>query len=70
MTRKTLAATATAIFAAGTFVAAAHAQPAGSVKCTGVNSCKGTSACKTASWPAKARHASARARAGPRPPMR
>ena len=48
MTRKTLAATATAIFAAGAFVAAAQAQTAGSVKCTGVNSCKGTSACKTA----------------------
>ncbi len=48
MTRKTLAATATAIFAAGAFVAAAQAQPSGSVKCTGINSCKGTSACKTA----------------------
>ncbi len=48
MTRKTLAATAAAIFAAGTLVTAAQAQPSGSVKCTGINSCKGTSACKTA----------------------
>ncbi len=47
MTRKTLVATATAIFAAGTLVSAAHGQAA-SVKCTGVNSCKGTSACRTA----------------------
>jgi hypothetical protein len=46
MARKTLIATATAIFAAGTFATSASAQ---SVKCTGINSCKGTSACKTAS---------------------
>ena len=45
MTRQTLIATAAAIFAAGTFASAAHAQ----VKCSGANSCKGTSACKTAS---------------------
>ncbi len=45
MTRKTLLATATAIFAAGSFAATAEA----GVKCIGVNSCKGTSACKTAS---------------------
>lgn len=45
MTRKTLIATATAIFAAGSFATAAHAD----VKCSGANSCKGTSACKTAS---------------------
>jgi hypothetical protein len=57
MTRKTLAATATAIFAAGTFVAAAQAQPSGSVKCTGVNSCKGTSACKTANSACKGQNA-------------
>jgi hypothetical protein len=56
MTRKTLAATATAIFAAGTFVAAAHAQHGG-VKCTGVNSCKGTSACKTANSACKGQNA-------------
>ena len=45
MTRKTLIATATAIFAAGSFATAAHAD---GVKCSGVNSCKGTSACKGA----------------------
>jgi hypothetical protein len=47
MTRKTLVATATAIFAAGTLASAAHGQAG--VKCSGANSCKGTSACKTAS---------------------
>lgn len=47
MTRKTLAATAGALFAAG-LVATAQAQTGG-VKCAGINSCKGTSACKTAS---------------------
>jgi hypothetical protein len=46
MTKKTLIATATAIFAAGAF--ATSAQAAG-VKCSGINSCKGTSACKTGS---------------------
>ena len=46
MTRKTLIATAAAIFAAGSFASAAHAD---GVKCTGANSCKGTSACKTSS---------------------
>ena len=46
MTRKTLIATATAIFAAGSFATAAHAD---GVKCSGVNACKGQSACKTAS---------------------
>ena len=45
MTRKTLIATAAAIFAAGSFATAAHA----GVKCSGANSCKGTSACKSAS---------------------
>ncbi|WP_147145326.1 BufA2 family periplasmic bufferin-type metallophore [Reyranella soli] len=57
MTRKTLAATATAIFAAGTLVTVAHAQTAGSVKCTGINSCKGTSACKTANSACKGQNA-------------
>lgn len=57
MTRKTLAATAAAIFAAGTLVTAAQAQPSGSVKCTGVNSCKGTSACKTANSACKGQNA-------------
>ena len=56
MTRKTLAATATAIFAAG-IVTAAHAQHGGGVKCTGVNSCKGTSACKTANSACKGQNA-------------
>lgn len=46
MTRKTLIATAAAIFAAGSLATTAHAA---GVKCSGVNSCKGTSACKTAS---------------------
>ena len=46
MSRKTLVTTAAAIFAAGTFASAAHAD---NVKCGGINSCKGTSACKTAS---------------------
>ena len=57
MTRKTIAATATAIFAAGAFVAAAQAQQGGGVKCTGVNSCKGTSACKTANSACKGQNA-------------
>ena len=47
MNRKTLAATASAIFAAG-IVTTAQAQTAGGVKCVGINSCKGTSACKSA----------------------
>jgi len=47
MTRKSLVATATAIFAAG-IVTAAHGQATGGVKCSGINSCKGTSSCKTA----------------------
>jgi hypothetical protein len=53
MTRKTLIATATAIFAAGSFATASHAQ----VKCGGINSCKGTSACKTASSACKGQNA-------------
>ena len=53
MTRKSLIATATAIFAAGSFASAAHA----GVKCSGVNSCKGTSACKTASSSCKGQNA-------------
>ncbi|MBM3650451.1 MAG: hypothetical protein FJX11_21965 [Alphaproteobacteria bacterium] len=48
MTRKTVVATAAALFAAG-IVTAAHGQATGGVKCAGVNSCKGTSSCKTAS---------------------
>ena len=57
MTRKTIAATATAIFAAGTLVTTVNAQPSGSVKCTGVNSCKGTSAYKTANSACKGQNA-------------
>jgi hypothetical protein len=55
MTRKTLVATATAIFAAG-IVTAAHGQ-SGSVKCAGINSCKGTSACKSANSACKGQNA-------------
>ncbi len=54
MTRKTLIATAAALFAAGTFASAAHAD---GVKCSGANSCKGTSACKTASSACKGMNA-------------
>jgi len=54
MNRKTIVATATAIFAAGTFVASAQAA---GVKCTGVNSCKGTSACKSANSSCKGQNA-------------
>ena len=45
MTKRTLVATAAALFAAGTLATAAHAQ---TTKCGGVNACKGTSACKSA----------------------
>jgi hypothetical protein len=50
VTRKTLIATATAIFAAGSFATAAHAD---GVKCSGANSCKG----KTASSSCKGQNA-------------
>ena len=43
MTKRTMFATAAAVFAVGTFATAATAQ----VPCTGVNACKGQSACKT-----------------------
>jgi hypothetical protein len=43
MTKRTIVATAVAIFAAGTFATAAHAA---GVKCGGSNACKGQSACK------------------------
>ena len=56
MTRKTLVATATAIFAAG-IVTAAHGQATGGVKCGGVNSCKGTSSCKSANSACKGQNA-------------
>ncbi|MEI7871101.1 MAG: hypothetical protein WCK95_03230 [Alphaproteobacteria bacterium] len=44
MTKRTVFATAAAVFAVGTFAPAAFAQ----VACTGVNACKGQSACKSA----------------------
>ncbi len=54
MTKRTVFATAAAIFAAGSFATAAHAD---GVKCSGANSCKGTSACKTASSSCKGQNA-------------
>ena len=42
MTKRTMFATAAAVFAVGTFATAASAQ----VPCTGVNACKGQNACK------------------------
>jgi hypothetical protein len=44
MTKRTMFATAAAVFAVGTFATAASAQ----VVCAGVNACKGQSACKSA----------------------
>src|SRR5215207_5748868 len=54
MTKRTLVATAAALFAAGTLATAAHAQTA---KCSGVNACKGTSACKSANSACKGQNA-------------
>jgi hypothetical protein len=54
MTKKTIIATAAALFAAGTFATAANAQ---SVKCSGSNACKGTSACKMGSSACKGQNA-------------
>jgi hypothetical protein len=53
MTKRTLAATAAAVFAVSTFAAAAHAQ----VACAGANACKGQSACKSASSACKGQNA-------------
>jgi hypothetical protein len=47
MTKRTVFAAAAAIFAAGTFATAAHAD---GVKCSGANACKGQSACKGQGW--------------------
>jgi hypothetical protein len=47
MTKRTVFAAAAAIFAAGSFATAAHAD---GVKCSGVNACKGQSACKGQGW--------------------
>jgi len=54
MTKRTVFATAAAIFAAGTFATAAHAA---GVKCSGVNACKGQSACKMGSSACKGQNA-------------
>jgi len=55
MTKRTIIATAASIFAASTFVTAAHA--ADPIKCGGVNACKGQSACKGASNSCKGQNA-------------
>ena len=54
MNKRTLITTAAAIFAASTFVTAAHAE---GVKCGGANSCKGQSACKSAANSCKGQNA-------------
>ncbi|HEY4170837.1 MAG TPA: hypothetical protein VGM96_28845 [Reyranella sp.] len=54
MTKRTLITTAAAIFAAGTFATAAHAE---GVKCSGANACKGQSACKGNASPGKGQNA-------------
>ena len=54
MTKRTLITTAAALFAAGTFVTAAHAE---GVKCSGANACKGQSACKGNASPGKGQNA-------------
>jgi hypothetical protein len=54
MTKRTIIATAAAIFAAGTFATAAHAD---GVKCGGVNACKGQSSCKGATNSCKGQNA-------------
>jgi hypothetical protein len=53
MTKRTMFATAAAVFAVGTFATAATAQ----VPCTGVNACKGQGACKTAANACKGQNA-------------
>jgi hypothetical protein len=54
MTKRTLITTAAALFAAGTFVTAAHAE---GVKCHGTNACKGQSACKSSTNACKGQNA-------------
>jgi hypothetical protein len=54
MNKRTFVATAAALFAAGTFVTAAHAE---TVKCMGTNACKGQSACKGGASPGKGQNA-------------
>jgi hypothetical protein len=53
MTKRTMFATAAAVFAVGAFAPAAFAQ----VPCTGANACKGQSACKTAKSSCKGQNA-------------
>jgi hypothetical protein len=53
MTKRTLVATAAAVFAVSTFTAAARAD----VACAGANACKGQSACKTAKSSCKGQNA-------------
>jgi hypothetical protein len=53
MTKRTMFATAAAVFAVGTFATAASAQ----VQCAGVNACKGQSACKSANNACKGQNA-------------
>lgn len=57
MSKKTalIAATAAAMFAAGSIGAAVQAQDG--VKCAGINACKGQSACKTAASECKGMNA-------------
>lgn len=53
MTKRTMFATAAAVFAVSTFATAASAD----VKCGGANACKGQSACKGGQSPAKGANA-------------
>jgi hypothetical protein len=53
MTKRTMLATAAAVFAVSTFATAASAQ----VKCAGANACKGQSACKGAANECKGQNA-------------
>lgn len=54
-TTAVIAATAAALFAAGTIASVAHAQAG--IKCIGGNACKGQSACKTATSACKGMNA-------------
>jgi hypothetical protein len=53
MSKRTMFATAAAVFAVGTFATAATAQ----VVCSGANACKGQSACKSANNACKGQNA-------------
>ena len=53
MTKRTMIATAAAVFAVSTFTAAARAD----VACAGANACKGQSACKSAANACKGQNA-------------